>query len=439
METHRPTAPAGLDRKSDKELLRLYAEQRSEEAFAQLGRRYAGLIYTTCLRELGEQTQAEDAAQAVLLLLSQKAAELSRYETILGWLYNTSRYTCRNLHRQRCRRQTAEENASMRDSAAPAAPRNEVWERIEPHLHDALDRLKPLDRDAVLLRYVQEQSLSEIGVSLGLSENTVRMRVSRALEKIRVHLAKEGVVLSVGALAVLLEEHAVQASPPSVFAAIARIAASGAAITSVATSWEGTPSPSRYLTRLPAPAKYLTLALATLVATGSIGVYRWNRPHPLDVTEQQRQFAALSGMWRGEITYIDDQNGKPYTYPTTAQFSVRDDGQTLHFASTYTGSSRKDAIIFSRDLRTGRFSIKNSGEQISYALWGVGELVQTRDGNIAFQGNNIAGTVQMRLQFVRRGNRLVVRQEYRPVTRLFPLNPFSRYTLRNRYVLQRAR
>ena len=66
-------------------------EARSETAFAELVRRYGDLVYATSLRETGDRTLAEDAAQGVFLLLSRKADALRRCETIAGWLYAASR------------------------------------------------------------------------------------------------------------------------------------------------------------------------------------------------------------------------------------------------------------------------------------------------------------------------------------------------------------
>ena len=66
----------------DAELLRRYAAEKSEEAFAELVRRHLDLVYSTALRQLAGDTHlAQDVAQGVFTALARKAA------TLTGWLY----------------------------------------------------------------------------------------------------------------------------------------------------------------------------------------------------------------------------------------------------------------------------------------------------------------------------------------------------------------
>ena len=53
--------------------------------------------------------------------------------------------------------------------------------------------LKDSDREALLLRYFERRSMAEVGSRLGLSENAARMRVERALERLRERLTRRGV------------------------------------------------------------------------------------------------------------------------------------------------------------------------------------------------------------------------------------------------------
>ena len=57
----------------DDQLLRRWAESRSQAAFAKIGQRHADMVFDVCLREIGSRAEAEDAAQAVFLLLAQPA------------------------------------------------------------------------------------------------------------------------------------------------------------------------------------------------------------------------------------------------------------------------------------------------------------------------------------------------------------------------------
>jgi len=199
----------------DGRLLREYAEHGSQAAFARLVERYLRLVYSACLRETGEAGPAEDAAQAVFLLLARKAPSLQGRASLAGWLFAAARLVSRNAARQERRRRRQEQKAmeertrADRDAEADAA----VWGVIEPSLNDALAALNGREREAVLLRFFQGLSLAETGAALGVSADAAQMRVSRAVDNLRRHLAKAGVGVSGAALATLLPAHAAHSLP----------------------------------------------------------------------------------------------------------------------------------------------------------------------------------------------------------------------------------
>src|SRR5215471_1643587 len=86
------------------------------------------------------------------------------------------------------------------------------------------------DRCAILLRYFQNKRLYVVGIALGTSEDTDRMRINRAVEKLRRFFEKRGVRLSALALAGALSTKSVQAAPGGLAASISIGIAQGAAI-----------------------------------------------------------------------------------------------------------------------------------------------------------------------------------------------------------------
>jgi len=89
------------------------------------------------------------------------------------------------------------------------------------------------DRLAVLLRHFERRSLSEVGARLGLTENAARMRIERALDKLRVLLVKRGVKENGAGLAAMLLAQAVCPAPAALGAhVISAVLSAGAASTS---------------------------------------------------------------------------------------------------------------------------------------------------------------------------------------------------------------
>ncbi len=204
----------------DGRLLRRFAKEGSEEAFAALTKRHLGLVYAVCRRELESNEAAEDATQAVFLLLAQKAKTLRAGPSLAGWLFQTSRFVARNARTQAARRAHYEGKAAAMQSPTKD---NAAWADIEPLLNQSLAALPARDREGVLLRFFQGLTFAEMGASLGLSEEAARKRVGRALEKLRRLFDREGVTLPSAVLPTLLSVHALRPVPSHLAASAAQI------------------------------------------------------------------------------------------------------------------------------------------------------------------------------------------------------------------------
>ena len=117
------------------------------------------------------------------------------------------------------------------------------WDRIRPMLDKALDKLSATDRDALVLRFFDQHSLAEVGRQLGLSEDAARKRIHRALDKVRVSLARQGVGVTSAVLATCVSANAVQLAPAGMAVALTSTALSGAAAKSRAAESACSPIP----------------------------------------------------------------------------------------------------------------------------------------------------------------------------------------------------
>lgn len=103
------------------------------------------------------------------------------------------------------------------------------WARLQTVLDAAMDELGERDREAVLLRYFEERPFAEIGAALCVSDDAARMRVERALEKLRAVLVRRGVTSTGAALGVVLANQAVGAAPAGLAGTVA-VAATAAGV-----------------------------------------------------------------------------------------------------------------------------------------------------------------------------------------------------------------
>lgn len=217
----------------DMELVREYVQQDSQEAFAVLVERHVALVYSVALRQTGQPDAAGDITQAVFVLLAQKAAGL-KPETILpGWLHHAARLTACSHRRREQRRVRREQEAFL--EARANEPVNEAWPHIRPLLDDALGRLGEKDRDALALRFFEGREFAEVGIALGTSEDAAKMRVNRALDKLRKFFARRGVVSTSLVIAGAMSTHSVSAAPAGLAAAVTAVAAAKGAAAGTST------------------------------------------------------------------------------------------------------------------------------------------------------------------------------------------------------------
>jgi RNA polymerase sigma factor (sigma-70 family) len=174
----------------DWKLLNDYATKNSEEAFRALVELYAGMVYHAALRQTGNPHAAEDVAQDVFIALAQKADKIPRQATLYGWLFRAMRFAALNQARKNVNRQRREQAALVMQPTIEANEADSFWERITPHLNDALEKLSAADRELVMSRFFGNKSHKDVAEALGVSEETARKRISRAIERLRVIFAR---------------------------------------------------------------------------------------------------------------------------------------------------------------------------------------------------------------------------------------------------------
>ena len=246
---------------NDMELLRDYARNHSEQAFRTLVERHVDVVYAVALRQTGNAQLAQDVTQAVFVVLSEKAAAIPKHAILAGWLFRATRFAAANLLRAEARREHWEQKAAQMETDPSSEPE---LDQAAPLLNEALEELPELDRSAILLRFFESKSMEEVGRVLGTTEAAAKMRLSRALEKLRHIFRHRGVVLPSSTVLALLSAQGAQAAPIGLASSIATAALLKQSSASTLVLVKGTMKVMAY-----AQMKKLALAATVVLLGGS--------------------------------------------------------------------------------------------------------------------------------------------------------------------------
>jgi RNA polymerase sigma factor (sigma-70 family) len=179
--------------RSDRQLLEAYAAANDQAAFAALVKRHGSLVLGVCRRILQESHDAEDASQAVFLILARKAATLRNGEALTSWLHGVAYRVALRARRDAGRRRKHEGRVAPRTNLLAW----EVgWRELQGVLDQEVQRLPAACRAAFVLCCLEGLSMAEAAERLGIKENTVSGQLARARKRLQERLARRGISLT---------------------------------------------------------------------------------------------------------------------------------------------------------------------------------------------------------------------------------------------------
>lgn len=198
----------------DTALLLRYLRGGDHAAFAELMRHHLPVVYTVALRVTGNAEMAADVSQDVFLKLARNPTPVMKGVPLAAWLHRSTRHRALDILRSERSRQARER------TAIPEEPAEEMPPEIIGMLDEVIDSLPAVDRALVIQRFISGESFSSISARSGTTEDATRMRVNRALEKMRKLFASRGVKSTAALLAGTLQAQAARSvTPPAHLAA----------------------------------------------------------------------------------------------------------------------------------------------------------------------------------------------------------------------------
>ncbi len=172
-----------------------------ESAYEELIARYQGGVYGIVFRLLGNQSDASDVVQEVFLKVFRSVGSFREQSSLRTWIYRIAVNEAHNhrrwFSRHCCREVAVDQGSDPGDSLKAAAdpgrsPFEQALERENRTLiEQALDKINPVFRTAVILRDIENLSYEEIAEILQVSLGTVKSRILRGRDALRRELTLE--------------------------------------------------------------------------------------------------------------------------------------------------------------------------------------------------------------------------------------------------------
>ena len=183
-----------LSQRPDETDLIVRCQQQDHQAFGELVERYGGMTYSVVVRLVGDHTQAQDLVQETFVSAFKSLQGFRADAKFSTWLHRIAVNKCKDWLRTHGRRQE-QEVQSGEDAEDPIlqipdehTPEKELSNKqMGVHLEDAIQRLSPLYKEAFVLKHVEGMDYEEMVAVLGVSRDTLKMRVYKA----RTQLSKE--------------------------------------------------------------------------------------------------------------------------------------------------------------------------------------------------------------------------------------------------------
>jgi RNA polymerase sigma-70 factor, ECF subfamily len=173
-----------LDTESDEELFSKFGSEAGEKAFHILYERHAARVYAYCARILGNADEAKDVFQDSFIRLYQKGILSCVGIRVAPYLFTIARNACLSCLRARKDTIDADECRLASDEVS-----FEKTERITL-VQRAIQHLELAYREPLVLREYNGLSYDDIAALLSLPVSTVKIRIYRAKEKMRVFLSQ---------------------------------------------------------------------------------------------------------------------------------------------------------------------------------------------------------------------------------------------------------
>jgi RNA polymerase sigma-70 factor (ECF subfamily) len=173
---------------TDTELIALYLQKQDSTYFTQLYRRYAGKVFAKCISMLGDEGLARDATQEIFIKILLNLSKFTEQSSFSTWVYSITYNYCIDLIRKKKKIPMlyTEDVGKISKETEVEIPDSVLLEMKQERLGKVLDKLPPGDKAILMMKYIDDLQIKDIGEVLGKTESAIKMQIMRAKQKAQV-------------------------------------------------------------------------------------------------------------------------------------------------------------------------------------------------------------------------------------------------------------
>lgn len=170
---------------TDTELIALYLREQNTVYFTQLYRRYASKVFAKCISMLGDDGLARDATQDIFIKILLNLSKFTEQSSFSTWVYSITYNYCIDLIRKKKKIPLlyTEDVGRISKESEVEIPDSVLLEMKQERLTKVLDRLPPGDKAILMMKYIDDLQIKDIGDVLGKTESAIKMQIMRAKQK----------------------------------------------------------------------------------------------------------------------------------------------------------------------------------------------------------------------------------------------------------------
>ncbi|MBW8034245.1 MAG: RNA polymerase sigma factor [Planctomycetes bacterium] len=249
---------------NDALLLQRFCDGRDAEAFSEIVRLYAGVVYGACKRIIRDRDQAQDVAQDTFFQLFRNTADVTG--SLAGWLHTVATRKAIDVVRQDSSRRTRESGYSGNKLG-----KAQSWDEISPYVDEALGEIDDQLRQVLVKHFLEGLSMRQVAERMDCSQATISRKVDAGLNSLRTILKKRGVIVAVISLSTLMTQNAVQAAPAILMTELGKMSLAAGGTVAAGTIATAKATAATVMTAV--KVKVVTAVAIAAIGTGAVVTY----------------------------------------------------------------------------------------------------------------------------------------------------------------------